>query len=99
MCIADTILFSLQFDKAILGEQTTVEGGDNKHKTYYSSFKYIGEEFKLGDHVYLDPNSFSFSVKPAKIKKPQADTSRRVRQGCRGHENLKLYAQVNFLMP
>ena len=55
-----------------MGEERDI---DSDSKKSYSSFTYLGEEFKLGDHVYLEPGSFSITGTPAKMKKLQDNTN------------------------
>lgn len=65
-----------QHDVCIMGEET-----DNSDigRSSFSSFQYLGEEFKIGDHVYLAAESFKLRCKPAKPEKVAEDETRYVR--------------------
>ena len=70
-------IFIFQYDDAIFGEKTDVDDPVTG-KLYYSSVKYQGHEYKIGDCLYLEPGSFTFPVKPAPVKKMKYDRAREV---------------------
>ena len=53
-----------------LGDKLDKEEGS---KLYYSSVSQHGVQYKVGDSVFLMPDAFNFSIKPAPPKKQKAD--------------------------
>lgn len=55
-----------QFDRPKFGQKADIE---HSERVYYQSVTYQGEEFKIGDCAYIDPEAYSYKVKPAPVKK------------------------------
>ena len=67
----------LQRESPQFGEKAG--SGDSDARIYYSSVKYMDQEYNIGDCAYLDPESYSFSTKPPAEKKKysrKADVSK-----------------------
>ena len=58
----------LQRENPQLGEQLQNDKLESQ-KVYYSSAKFFDVEYRVGDCVYLDPDSFDFTIRSSIPKK------------------------------
>ena len=63
------------FETVVLGEQIEEQ---SKGKVYYNSLNYHGEELKVGDSAYFDPDSFSFIIKSPPVRTTKQESNKTI---------------------
>lgn len=65
------------YETPILGDIAGSPDDEPKSsKTYYSSLRYHGEEIRIGDCAYMNPESFSFTIKIPSAKSNKQERNR-----------------------
>ena len=83
------LFLCFQREKVKVGEVIDVDESSS-NKLLYGSVTWQGVTYKIGDSVYLMPEIYSFSIKPAPVKKTKHDR-REVRTHCSGYMNSPVF--------